>query len=73
MEIQSSHNVIAVRFSKVGKLYHFEAESNLEINPGDHVVVETARGWQLGEVAQLVGDISGSGESSWKKKERCKP
>ncbi len=70
MENQSSHYVIAVRFSKVGKLYHFEAESNLNINPGEHVVVETARGWQLGEVAQLVGDISDPGESSWKKIDR---
>lgn len=70
MENQSSYYVIAVRFSKVGKLYHFEAESGLEIHAGDHVVVETARGWQLGEVAQIVGDLSGSGESSWKKIDR---
>ena len=64
------HNVVAVRFSKVGKLYHFEASAGFDLVPGDYVVVETARGWQLGEVAQVIGDISSSGESSWKKIDR---
>lgn len=47
-------NVVGVRFSKVGKIYHFDATSLGEIKTGDSVVVETARGWQLGEVAQVV-------------------
>lgn len=44
--------IVGVRFQKVGKLYHFDASKYHEINPGDFVVVETARGTQLGEVIQ---------------------
>jgi len=64
------HKVVSVRFSKVGKLYHFEVDPHLDVNPGGQVVVETARGWQLGEVAQIIGDISSTGETSWKKIDR---
>lgn len=70
MENHSNRNVVSVRFSQVGKLYHFEADSDMNIKPGDQVVVETARGWQLGEVAQIIGDVSTVGESSWKKIDR---
>lgn len=70
MENKTQDNVVSVRFSKVGKLYHFEADADMNLSPGDQVVVETARGWQLGEVAQIIGDISTPGESSWKKIDR---
>lgn len=46
--------VVGVRFSKIGKNYFFDA-SNLEgFNIGDFVVVETSRGWQIGELTQIV-------------------
>ncbi len=48
--------VVGVRFSKVGKIYHFDARHLETVKLGDAVVVETARGWQLGEVAQLIND-----------------
>lgn len=48
--------VVGVRFSKVGKVYHFAADTVTDVKVGDMVVVETARGWQLGQVAQLVQD-----------------
>jgi cell fate regulator YaaT (PSP1 superfamily) len=70
MENKPLHNVVSVRFSKVGKLYHFEAEADMVLSAGDQVVVETARGWQLGEVAQIIGDVSTPGEGSWKKIDR---
>ena len=70
MNSHSQHFIVSVRFSKVGKLYHFEAAQNMNLNVGDQVVVETARGWQLGEVAKVVGDIAESGEGSWKKIDR---
>ncbi|PKO05618.1 MAG: stage 0 sporulation protein [Chloroflexi bacterium HGW-Chloroflexi-3] len=70
MENKPLHNVVSVRFSKVGKLYHFEADADINLIPGDQVVVETARGWQLGEVAQIIGDVSTPGEGSWKKIDR---
>ena len=41
--------VIGVRFRNAGKVYYFSPE-DLEINQGDHVVVETARGIEYGYV-----------------------
>jgi cell fate regulator YaaT (PSP1 superfamily) len=46
--------VVGIRFSKVGKIYHFDASKLPEIKPGNHVIVETSRGWQLGQVAQVL-------------------
>ena len=47
--------VMGVRFQKLGKLYHFRADGDREnILPGDHVVVETRRGRQLGQVIAYV-------------------
>ncbi len=54
MSMSAIQNVVGVRFSKVGKIYHFDASNVGEVKTGDSVVVETARGWQLGEVAQVV-------------------
>ncbi|MDR2545993.1 MAG: stage 0 sporulation family protein [Lachnospiraceae bacterium] len=45
-------NVIGVRFRTAGKVYFFDPLT-LEINRGDHVIVETARGVEYGTV---VGD-----------------
>lgn len=42
--------VIGVRFQKLGKLYHFKLEGKDSIDPGDHVIVQTKRGRQLGQV-----------------------
>ena len=41
--------VIGVRFRNVGKIYYFSPK-NLEIKSGDHVIVETARGVEYGNV-----------------------
>lgn len=46
--------IIGVRFMAVGKIYHFDASAYPQIKPGDRVIVETARGHQLGEVVALV-------------------
>ncbi|MGH2537917.1 MAG: PSP1 domain-containing protein [Candidatus Promineifilaceae bacterium] len=43
--------VVGVRFEKLGKLYHFRLlEGGESVQPGDHVIVETRRGRQLGQV-----------------------
>ena len=42
--------VIGVRFKEVGKVYYFDPLNN-NLNTGDMVVVETARGLECGEVA----------------------
>ncbi len=42
--------IIGVRFKRVGKIYYFDP-NGLKINTNMHVVVETARGLEMGEVA----------------------
>jgi len=54
MDSVTENLVVGVRFSKVGKIYHFDASTLPEVKVGDSVVVETSRGWQLGQVAQLI-------------------
>jgi cell fate regulator YaaT (PSP1 superfamily) len=46
--------VVGIRFSPIGKVYHFDGSRVGDLRLGDHVVVETSRGWQLGQVAQIV-------------------
>ncbi|MFU0800680.1 MAG: stage 0 sporulation family protein [Xylanivirga thermophila] len=41
--------VAGVRFKKAGKIYYF-APNDIELCAGDHVIVETARGIEYGEV-----------------------
>lgn len=48
--------VIGVRFRNAGKVYYFSPE-DLEIEQGDHVVVETARGVEYGYVVLGVKEI----------------
>ena len=50
--------VIGVRFKKAGKIYYFDPDE-FEINEGDKVIVETARGIEFGSVvvgAKMVGE-----------------
>lgn len=54
MDLQSVPVIVGVRFSKVGKIYHFDASHVADLQLGDAVVVETSRGWQIGSVAQLL-------------------
>lgn len=41
--------VVGIRFKKAGKIYYFDPGS-IEITAGDHVIVETARGLEFGDV-----------------------
>ena len=42
---------VGVRFQKLGKLYHFRLRKDDDgVEPGDHVIVDTKRGRQLGQV-----------------------
>lgn len=42
-------SVVGIRFKKAGKIYYFDPDE-IEINKFDHVIVETARGLEYGEV-----------------------
>ena len=46
--------VAAVRFQKVGKLYHFDSSDLPDLQLNDWVIVETMRGRQMGEVVKFV-------------------
>ncbi|MHB8626264.1 MAG: PSP1 domain-containing protein [Aggregatilineales bacterium] len=46
--------LVAVRFQKLGKLYHFTCTDFPDLQASDHVIVETARGQQLGQVMGFV-------------------
>jgi len=48
--------VIGVRFKRAGKVYYFDP-CGLEIKGGDSVIVETARGMELGEVITGARDV----------------
>jgi cell fate regulator YaaT (PSP1 superfamily) len=61
--------IIGVQFSQIGKSYHFDASAFPQIKTGDHVIVETARGRQLGRVTQLINNPSPTNEG-WKPVER---
>lgn len=58
--------LVGIRFTKVGKVYHFDASELPDLRTGDHVVVETSRGWQLGEVAEVITDAKEPPEGGWK-------
>lgn len=46
--------IVGVRFQKLGKLYHFRLRDTDDIKPGDHVILETRRGRQLGQIIAFV-------------------
>lgn len=62
--------IVGVRFQPAGKIYHFDASTLPDVQLGDRVVVETARGRQIGEVVQLVRKPSPPPEGHWKPIER---
>lgn len=48
--------VVGIRFKKAGKVYYFDPGS-LKLNKGDAVIVETARGLELGEVVTALRQV----------------
>lgn len=49
-------NIIGVRFKRIGKIYYFDPHG-IEAQPGQHVIVETARGTEYGEVVIGNSDV----------------
>ncbi len=62
--------VIGVRFTPLGKIYHFSPGEIEDIKVGDGVIVETSRGWQLGFVACLVDPSKVDGSNHLKQIDR---
>ena len=48
--------VVGVRFKAAGKIYYFDPEK-LDLDIGDCVIVETARGLEYGEIASPPGEV----------------
>ena len=49
--------IVGVRFKEAGKIYHFNP-AGIDIKKGDRVIVETARGIEMGEVCMGMKEIS---------------
>ena len=64
------NNIIGVRFTKVGKIYHFDTTAVPDVGLGEHVSVDTSRGRHLGEVVQLVKEAPDKPEGGWRSVER---
>ncbi len=62
--------IIGVRFTKIGKVYHFDSSAIPNIHPGEYVIVDTSRGKHLGEVTQVFSEAPAPPEGGWKSVER---
>ena len=58
--------IVGIRFQKTGKVYHFDASSQEDIQVGDFAIVDTSRGRQLGEVVQIIPNPTSPPEGNWK-------
>ncbi|HBY97905.1 MAG: regulatory iron-sulfur-containing complex subunit RicT [Ardenticatenaceae bacterium] len=45
--------IVGIRFQEAGKIYHFDGTGVARLTIGDHVVVDTSRGRELGRVVTL--------------------
>jgi len=63
-------NIVGIRFSKVGKVYHFDAAPVPDLLVGESVIVDTVRGRQIGEVIQRIENPPAPPEGTWKTVER---
>ena len=62
--------IIGVRFTRIGKIYHFDSSAFPNLNVGERVIVDTARGKHLGEVVAVLQETPPTPEGGWKSVER---
>jgi cell fate regulator YaaT (PSP1 superfamily) len=62
--------IIGVRFTRIGKIYHFDSSAMPDVSVGEHVIVDTSRGKHLGEVIQKLDEAPSTPEGGWKRVER---
>jgi cell fate regulator YaaT (PSP1 superfamily) len=58
--------IVSVRFTPMGKAYHFDASGLTEVRKGDFIVVETTRGWQLGQIVDFPQKVHPPADGSFK-------
>jgi cell fate regulator YaaT (PSP1 superfamily) len=51
---QSTPVIVGIRFSPIGKNYYFDATKLEHLKIGDFLIVQTSRGWQIGELTQFI-------------------
>lgn len=59
-------SIIGVRFTKVGRLYHFDAGDETDLTSGDFVLVETSRGIQIGKTIGFIENPPHPPKGVWK-------
>lgn len=59
--------IIGIRFSNIGKTYHFDTGKVTDLTQGEYVIVDTARGNHLGEVIQILKESPAPPKGGWKK------
>ena len=62
--------IVGIRFSPIGKIYHFDSSNLKDITVGEYVIVNTSRGKHLGEVIQVMQELPSKPDSGWKPVER---
>jgi cell fate regulator YaaT (PSP1 superfamily) len=62
--------IIGVRFTKIGKIYHFDTSTVPDVGVGEHVIVDTSRGKHLGEVVQVVKEKPPRPDGGWRSVDR---
>jgi len=62
--------LVGVRFRRAGKVYFFDATGHAGLAIGDHVIVDTARGLESGEVVIAPGQVVSSPVGDLKRIER---
>jgi cell fate regulator YaaT (PSP1 superfamily) len=63
-------NIIGVRFTKIGKIYHFDSTALPDVKAGERVIVDTIRGKHLGEVVTILHEVPSAPEGGWRSVER---
>ena len=58
--------IIGIRFTQIGKTYHFDSSDVSDLKIGEHVIVDTARGKHLGEVIQILEEAPETPKGGWK-------
>ncbi len=52
-EVITGTSVAAIRFQRLGKIYHFSVPDGEDLRTGDFVIVSTSRGREMGEIVEI--------------------
>ena len=59
--------IIGIRFTRTGKIYHFDSSNTPELKVGEYAIVDTARGDHLGEVVECLEETPANNKGGLKK------